>query len=234
VFERLQHEGAIPAGVKFQIAVPTPIAPTYNNMMPGHRAALLPGLTEHFTSEVAKIAETLPNDRVAIQWDVCQEVLAWEGYYEEGPVDFRSECIEVLQTIGDAVPNSIELGYHLCYGSPADEHCVQPKDSEIMVEMTNAIAAAVRRPIHFFHLPVPKDRTDDAFFDPLDKLIIAPETDLYLGLVHHDDEEGNAARMAAARRHVRVDGVATECGKTRGDPSRLPALLAAHATMAQR
>ena len=40
---------------------------------------------------------------------------------------------------------------------------------------------------------------------------------------------GNAARLAAARRHVRVDGVATECGMARGDPERFPALLEAHA-----
>ena len=76
-----------------------------------------------------------------MQWDVCQEVLAWEGYYDEGPVDFRTETIAVLTEIGDGVPAGIELGYHLCYGSPADEHMVQPKDMGIMVEMTNAIVA---------------------------------------------------------------------------------------------
>ena len=38
---------------------------------------------------------------------------------------------------------AIDLGYHLCYGSPADEHMVQPKDAGVMVEMTNAVAAAV-------------------------------------------------------------------------------------------
>ena len=43
---------------------------------------------------------------------------------------------------------------------------------------------------------------------------------------------GNAARLALARSHVRVDGVATECGMTRGDPERFPALLAAHAQTA--
>src|ERR1700674_3834963 len=72
----------------------------------------------------------------------------------------------VLKTIGDAVPAGIELGYHLCYGSPADEHCVQPKDAGIMVEMTNAIAAGVKRPIQFFHLPVPKGRSDDGYYVP--------------------------------------------------------------------
>ena len=80
----------------------------------------------------------------------------------------------MLQAIGDAVPPAIELGYHLCYGSPADEHLVQPKDAGIMVEMTNAIAAAVQRPIQFFHLPVPKPRTDDAYFAPLERLKLRP------------------------------------------------------------
>jgi hypothetical protein len=122
VFERLQKAGVIPAKVKFQICIPTPIAPTYNNMVPGDRPALLPALTQHFIGEVAKIASALPNDRIALQWDVCQEVLAWEGYYEKGPVDFRTETLSVLKTIGDAVPAGIDLGYHLCYGSPADEH----------------------------------------------------------------------------------------------------------------
>jgi hypothetical protein len=233
VFDRLQKAGAIPAGVKFQISIPTPIAPAYNNMVPGDRPKLLPPLTQHFIREVAAIAAALPNERIAIQWDVCQEVLAWENYYEPGPIDFRTETIAVLAEIGDAVPAGIELGYHLCYGSPADEHMVQPKDAGIMVEMVNAIAARVRRPIQFFHLPVPKGRMDDAYFAPLEDLKLQPGTDLYLGLIHHNDHDGDARRLASARRHARVDGIGTECGMARGDPARLSALLAAHARAAE-
>ena len=73
----------------------------------------------------------------------------------------------------------------------------------------------------------------DGGFAPLDGLTLHPETELYLGLVHRDDMAGNAARLAAARRHVRVDGVATECGMARGDPERFPALLAAHVQTAE-
>jgi hypothetical protein len=228
LFRRLQNSGVIPQQVKFQVSLPTPIAPAYNNMLPSDRPTLLPPLTDHFIGEVRAIAAAIPNDRLAIQWDVCQEVLAWEGYYEKGPVDFREETLDVLTHIGDAVPRAVELGYHLCYGSPADEHLVRPKDMGVMVEMTNAVSTGVKRPIHYFHMPVPKERTDDAYFAPLKKLRLHPETQLYLGLVHHDDMAGNAARLAAARRHARVDGVATECGMARGDPARLPALLAAH------
>ena len=233
LFDRLQQAGIIPAGVKFQISIPTPIAPLYNNMVPADRPALLPALTRHFIGEVDKIAAALPHDRIALQWDVCQEVLAWEGYYETGPIDFRTETIANLAQIGDAVPAGIELGYHLCYGSPADEHMVQPKDAGIMVEMTNAIAGAVKRPIQFFHLPVPKPRTDDGFFRPLERLALGRGTELYLGLVHHDDAAGDARRLAAARRHATVDGIGTECGMARGDPARLPALLAAHLRAAE-
>jgi len=233
LFEQLQTAGVIPATVKFQISLPTPIAPTYNNMVPSDRPLLLPALTRHLTGEVAKIAAVIPNDRIAVQWDVCQEVLAWEGYYEKGPVDFRTETIDVLTRIGDAVSGGIELGYDLCYGSPADEHCVQPKDMTIMVEIANATSAGVARPIQFFHMPVPKGRTDDAYFAPLDNLHLQPETELYLGLIHHDDPEGDRAQLAAARRHTRVGGVATECGMARGDPARLTSLRAAHVRAAQ-
>jgi len=228
-FERLQNSGVIPAGVKFQVCLPTPVAPTYNNMLPSDRAPVLAALTEHLIGEVRKIAAAVPNDRLAIQWDVCQEVLAWEGYYDKGPVDFRAETLEVLQKIGDAVPGTVELGYHLCYGSPADEHLVQPKDSGLMVDMISAIVARVGRPIQFFHLPVPKPRTDDAYFAPLKRLALKPGTELHLGLIHREDAKGDALRLATARKYASVDGVGTECGMARGDPAKFPALLAAHA-----
>jgi len=110
---------------------------------------------------------------------------------------------------------------------------VLPKDSGLMVEMTNAIAASVKRPIQFFHLPVIKARTDDAYYAPLEKLKLGAETELYLGLIHYNDAAGDATRLAAARRHARIDGIGTECGMARGDPARLPALLAAHVRAAE-
>lgn len=233
LFDKMQKAGTIPAGVKFQICLPTPIAPTYNAMIPESRQKLLPALTQHFLDEVARIARELPNDRIAIQWDVCQEVLAWEGYYDPGPVDFRTETLDVLAKVGNGVPEGIDLGFHLCYGSPANEHILMPKDTGIMVEMINAMTPLIKRPIQFFHLPVPKDRTDDAYFEPLKNLKLGAGTDIYMGLVHHDDAEGNAARLAAAQRYARVDGIAMECGMGRDDPARLPAVLKAHMTTAE-
>ena len=59
LFDHLQQEGVIPSGVKFQISLPTPIAPTYNNMVPTDRPALIPTLTAHLLGEVVTIAQAL-------------------------------------------------------------------------------------------------------------------------------------------------------------------------------
>jgi hypothetical protein len=101
-----------------------------------------------------------------------------------------------------------------------------------MVEMTNRIASAVKRPIQFFHLPVMKNRTDDAFFAPLRNLKISAGTQLYLGLIHHNDPAGDDTRLAAARKFAKVDGIGTECGWARGDPARVDSLMSSHARLA--
>jgi hypothetical protein len=72
------------------------------------------------------------------------------GVLRTRPDDFRTETLDVLTRIGEEIPGDIELGYHLCYGSPADEHLVQPKDAGLMVEMANEVSARVARPIRYF------------------------------------------------------------------------------------
>ena len=108
-----------------------------------------------------------PGGDLSIQWDVCQEVLAFENYFKDRPAHYKKQTFDMLGRLGDAVPPGVEMGYHLCYGSPRDEHLVQPKDAAILVEMMNGIAAATQRRIDFLHIPVPKDRTDDAYYAPL-------------------------------------------------------------------
>jgi hypothetical protein len=97
---------------------------------------------------------------------------------------------------------------------------IQPVDAARMTELANMIARVVKREITFLHMPVPIDRTDDAFYAPLDALQLAPATELYLGLVHATDGvEGTMRRIALARKHVAQFGIASECGIARGrDP----------------
>lgn len=228
IFDRLQRSGIIPAGVKFQVAIPSPFAPTYNYISKKWRDAFLEIFTTHLCEEVAKIATALPNERIAIQWDVLQEILAWENYFTDRDDDYRTQIRTTLGRIGNAVPKGMELGYHLCYGSPKDEHLVQPKDAATMVSLIAEVLREVKRPIEFFHLPVPKQRIDADFYKPLANLSLPSNCELHLGLVHLNDDEGNWARLNVASQFVKVAGVSTECGWGRGNPERVRALLETH------
>ncbi len=225
IFDRLQRDGVIPAGVRFQVAIPSPLAPTYNYIVPRQREQFLEVFTAHLIGEVQQIAAALPNDRLALQWDVLQEILIWESYFPDRPDNYQEQILSVLGRIGDAVPAAMELGYHLCYGSPKDEHLVQPADTAVMVEIITRALRSVRRPVTFLHLPVPRGRTDAQFYRPLQALNLPAGSELYLGLLHVDDDAGNQRRLEQARQYTRVAGVASECGWGRGDPARVGALL---------
>ncbi len=82
-------------------------------------------------------------------------------------------------------------------------------------------------------MPVPRNRSDDAYFAPLRNLKLHPETELYLGLVHFSDSvEGTRQRIATAVRYAPVFGVATECGLGRRPPETIPDLLHIHSEVA--
>jgi methionine synthase II (cobalamin-independent) len=131
------------------------------------------------------------------------------------------------------VPKGVELGYHLCYGDYGHEHFVQPKDASLLVEVANAIGAGIQRPVDWIHMPVPRARTDDAYFEPLRNLKLQPGTELILGLVHFTDGvEGGRRRLEAAQRAISKFGIATECGLGRRPRETIEPLLKLHAELA--
>ena len=82
------------------------------------------------------------------------------------------------------------------------------------------------------HLPVPRDRHDDAYFAPLTDLDIG-EAKLYIGLIHHTDGvAGVLTRLATARKYASGFGIATECGFGRRPRATLPGLLRIHCEVA--
>jgi hypothetical protein len=228
IFRRLRDAGELPAEMRFQVCLPTPMASGYMYVSPASLAAYLPAYERALLAALRGITGAIPHGDLSIQWDVCQEVLVFEQFFPHRPASYKTDIAAELSRLGNAVPDDVECGYHLCYGSPRDEHLVMPKDAAIMVEMTQGLCAGLRRRLDFLHLPVPKDRTDDGYFAPLGELELPGETMLYLGLIHHDDAAGDRARIAAAGKVVPRFGVATECGWGRTDPARVPGLLEAH------
>ncbi len=227
-YSRLRDEGAIGPDTRFQVSLPTPMSTSYMYVSQASRDAYLPAYERSLLEAVDGILAAIPHDQLSIQWDVCQEVLLFEDYFPYRPDDYKEQVFSLLSRLGGRVPEGVDLGYHLCYGSPADEHLIMPKDMGILVEISNGISSGLGRRLDFMHMPVPKDRTDRSYFEPLRRLNLTDSTELILGLIHFGDTEGDAARIAAAREFVPMFGIASECGWGRTDPQRVPGLLASH------
>lgn len=229
LFERLRGEGVVPPGLRFQVCLPTAMSSACMYVSPRAHEDYLRVYERSLLRDLDGILAAIPHRDLSIQWDICQEVLVFEGYFPSRPADYRTRIFTQLDRLGAAVPADVELGYHLCYGSPADQHLVMPTDAGVLAELTHAIVSMVRRGVDFIHLPVPRERADPEYFAPLRGLRLPERTRLYLGLIHHGDAAGDRRRMDTARAAVGGGfGVATECGWGRGEPGRLDGLLESH------
>ena len=232
-FVQLKQEGTIPAECKFQICLPTPLAPVAVFVVPEDQANVEASYEARLLAELDEILTVIPHTEVAIQWDTAVEFALWEGIWPTHFTDVKAGIIERLLKLGNYVPATVEMGYHLCYGDSQHKHFVEPKDMANLVEVANALFTGVERPINWIHMPVPRDRTDKAFFAPLKNLSLPSETELYLGLVHFTDGVAGAQqRIEAAQQVISDFGVATECGFGRRAEETIPDLMRLHAKMA--
>jgi hypothetical protein len=110
---------------------------------------------------------------------------------------------------------------------------VEPTDMGDMVALANRLTQGMARPIELIHMPVPRARSDEAYFTPLKALRLKPQTELCLGLVHNTDGvAGTRRRLATAEKFVTDFSIATECGFGRRRPETIPELLRIHAEVA--
>ena len=233
LFRRLRDDGTIPVGTRFQVSLPTPVAVISGFVYADRRAALEPAYERAMMGEVERIVAAIPADDLAIQWDVCYEIVAHDGGSKAHYEDVLGGSLDRLERTGAAVPSGVILGFHLCYGDPGHKHIIEPADTATAVAFANGICARVPRQVDFIHLPVPRGRDDDAYFAPLRNLSLTPGTELILGLVHHTDGvEGTRRRIAVAEKVVSAFGIGTECGFGRRAASTIPELLRIHAEVA--
>jgi hypothetical protein len=235
-FLAARERADLPMHVRFQVCLPTPMAVIRGFCTGADVAAIERAYEQAMAREVEAICRHIPHRDLCIQWDVCYEMIAWDGQPQEffPPITVtQADILAPFPRFCAAIPDDVELGFHLCYGDFGARHAIEPKDAGKLVEIANAIAAAVKRPIAYIHMPVPFARDDDAYFAPLKGLKLTPSTRLYLGLVHGDGAEATNKRIAAAQRHVRDFGIATECGMARQrTPLLVQKLLDVHAACA--
>jgi hypothetical protein len=228
-FQRLQAEGLIGAEQRFQVSLPTPVAVIGRFVDLQSQAALERSYEAALHAELQEIQAGIPYDRLAIQWDVAIEIAILEGVLPIHFDDPFAGIVERLQRLARWIEPSVELGLHLCYGDAGHKHFKEPADTELVVRIANAVAAGDRR-LDWVHIPVPKDRHDPAYFEPLAQLALPPACTLFLGLVHDTDGlDGTKRRLEVAARYAPADfGIATECGFGRRDPGTVPGLLQLH------
>ena len=235
-FVAARARGEVPKGVRFQVCLPTPFAVVSSVVVKDALAAVESAYERAMIAEVASLCRHIPHDDLCIQWDVCNEMVIWDGQ-TTGAVPHadepRAALLERMRRISAAVPDDVELGLHLCYGDFAGHHFVEPVDASKMVEFANALARAITHKLAYIHMPVPAERTDEDFHRPFADLALPEGTELYLGVVHaKDGVDGARARIAAARRHVPEFGIATECGMARArSQDTVLTLLKTHAAV---
>jgi hypothetical protein len=235
-FKAAQERGELPRGIRFQVCLPTPMGVTYAFCTQRDLLAIDAAYEAAMIREVGRICAAIPHRELCIQWDFCHEMIILDGQPQDQFPTVKASMDDVMQRmkrISAAVPADVELGVHLCYGDFGAKHMLEPRDMGRMVEVANAMTAAVQRPINYFHMPVPISRTDDAYFGPLKNLKYKGE--LYLGVVHAaDGVEGTKKRMAVARKYAPKFGIACECGIARARKTDLvQRLLEIHAQAAE-
>jgi hypothetical protein len=239
IFARLVNAGAIPENCRYQVDIAPAHSPCRVFVADGDQAAVEPKFDAGLKREIDRIAAAIPHDRLAIQFDVASAVFfnlergvptRYGRTKAEMHAHFAAEMIE----LGNHVPRDIDLIYHLCYGDNNHKHSIEPTDMSDLVTVANNVAAGISRPIRLFHMPVPRNRSDTAYFAPLQDLKLPPETDISLGLVHFTDGvAGTRKRIATAKKFIPDFLIATECGFGRRDPATLDELLRIHAAVAE-
>ncbi len=217
-FAALKRDGTIPAHVKFQVD----LVPAHSVLWLYIEDELQPALDPIYNAavkrEIDQIAAAIPASEVAIQLDVASAVFARlqrgaASSYGADKVEMQARFGDILVDLASHVPGDIDLLFHFCYGDANHKHVVEPDDMGDMVDLANRLTQRIQRPIQMIHMPVPRDRSDDAYFAPLKRLQLKAETLLVLGLVHHTDGlDGTRLRLEAAKRFRAEFGIGTECG----------------------
>jgi hypothetical protein len=232
-FVAARDKGTLPKGIRFQVCLPTPFAVVSSVVVPAVLRAIEAAYERAMIAEVEALCRHIPHHDLCIQWDLCNEMVIWDGQPSDAvPAgEPREALLARMARLCAPIPDDVELGLHLCYGDFGAKHFVEPKDAAMMVDFANALTNSIKHKLAYIHMPVPVERSDDAFHRPLRDLKLGDGTELFLGIVHaKDGVEGTRARLAAALPHAPKFGIATECGMARARSEQtVRSLLKIHA-----
>ena len=240
IYRRLQDEGVIPAGVRFQVEYPTPLASINAWVVDEDQDALEASYEDALLADLDQVLTQIPHDQLAVQWDVAVEFGILESGFGATPQQTFESIVERLARLVDRVPVDVPVGLHLCYGDYKHRHFKQPASLETQVRLVNALNAKARRQVGWFAFTVPQYQREASYFTPLHGLRIIRGTELYFALVpYHPDEQepGTTAEQVRLVDEQLINhpgngglswGICTECGMARAEREDIPRLLDLH------
>lgn len=216
VFKQMKNEGVIPDHVRFQVCLPL----TYSALGlfipdPDDLERVAPGMTRALKAEVENIANHIPPEELAVQWDLAIENRRIEANIVAGDLDAaRAEAAHVaapLRDVCSGLPDGVHIGLHSCYGTVNGWPSRQPADITGTVLLLNANVAACGRPIDFVHFPTVA-AAGERFFGPLAQLDVG-RARIYVGAIHHLHGAGGLrAQLDTVKKFIPDFGLAAPCG----------------------
>ena len=177
-FCRLKRQGKIPAHCRFQVDLVPAHSVIWLFLQDDLHRAVDPIYNEAVRREIDKLAARHPA-RSACD-PVRRRLRGVRPLQRNEPDAYGRDKREMIETFGtiliglaEHVPADVELLFHFCYGDSNHRHVVEPVDMGDMVALANHLSRGLARSIQLIHMPVPRDRADDAYFEPLSRLALA-------------------------------------------------------------
>src|SRR5262249_3882597 len=147
-----------PETARFQVCFPTPIAVVYSFCTTRDLLAILESYEKAMVREIEMACRGIPHSDLCVQIDLCQEMVICDVQPQDDFPTLHASMHEVLEriaTLCTAVPDEVELGFHLCYGDFGAKHFIEPRDTTKLVEMANALTRRIPHANAYIHMPVP-------------------------------------------------------------------------------
>ncbi len=242
VFKQLREEGLVSNDQRFLVSMPmreSAIRPFLGLSGEADYIKMSKAYTDAMSREIPKMLEKIPAGDLGIQWDICMEMLAVDSN-DEHPALFpwapggrpMERYADTVKTYSNFIPEETVLGLHFCYGDLGHKHAIEPQNLANAVWIAAESVRAIDRSIDYCHIPVPRERHDDAYFEALSDWP-GDAGKLFIGLVHHTDGvDGTRRRLESAQRYINNFGIATECGFGRRPKETIPELMHIHRQVA--
>jgi len=136
-FIAAREQGVFTRNTRFQVCLPTPFAVIDVFIVPADVQKILPAYEEAMIREVKEICAIIPHADLALQWDVCMEMIRWDGRFPHMASfpNMKETFAGAFARICASIPTGVELGFHFCYGDLDAKHVIEPADLGKAVEL---------------------------------------------------------------------------------------------------